>query len=86
MNFTDINTGILDVDGKEIFVGNKIAQTNFNGEPYEALYEVVIDERDNQFCLKMLKGNQIAMHNRGLSAFGTIINGKLKKGRVVIIP
>lgn len=76
----------MDVDGKPIFLGNIIEQTNFNGEQYLARYEVVIDPADNEVCLLMLSGNEKAMslfNSYKYSAFGTVINGKLRKGRVV---
>ena len=72
-----------DADGKPIFVGNIIEQTNFNGEQYLAKYKVVVDPADNEVCLWMISGNEKAMSSEGYSAFGTIINGKLRKGRVV---
>lgn len=72
-----------DADGKPIFVGDIIAQTNFNGEQYLAKYKVVVDPADNEVCLWMISGNEKAMISEGYSAFGTIINGKLRKGRVV---
>lgn len=72
-----------DADGKPIFVGDIIAQTNFNGEQYLAKYKVVVDPADNEVCLWMISGNEKAMSSEGYSAFGNIINGKLRKGRVV---
>ncbi len=75
-----------DAEGKPIFVGDIIEQTNFNGEQYLARYEVVVDSADNEVCLLMLSGNEKAMslfNSYKYSAFGTIINGKLRKGRVV---
>lgn len=78
-----ISSGKYDVDGREIFIGDKIAQENFNGEPYEAIYEVVIDSRDNEPALKMISGNEKAMSLGGLSAFGSEKNGRLRKGRVI---
>lgn len=75
-----------DADGKPIFIGNIIEQTNFNGEQYLARYEVVIDPADNEVCLLMLSGNEKAMNlfkNYKYSAFGSVVNGKLRKGRVV---
>ena len=75
-----------DADGKPIFVGDIIEQTNFNGEQYLARYEVVIDPADNEVCLLMISGNEKAMNlfkNFKYSAFGSIVNGKLRKGRVV---
>lgn len=75
-----------DAEGKPIFVGDIIEQTNFNGEQYLARYEVVVDPADNEVCLLMLSGNEKAMSlfkNYKYSAFGSVINGKLRKGRVV---
>ena len=75
-----------DAEGKPIFVGDIIEQTNFNGEQYLARYEVVVDSADNEVCLLMLSGNEKAMslfNSYKYSAFGTIINGKLRKCRVV---
>ena len=72
-----------DVDGNPIYIGNIIEQTNFNGEPYTARYEVVIDPADKEVCLLMLSGNDKAMSSKGYSAFGTVVNGKLRKGRIV---
>ena len=72
-----------DADGNPIFLGNIIEQTNFNGEQYLARYKVVIDPADNEVCLWMISGNEKAMSSEGYSAFGTIVNGKLRKGRVV---
>ena len=72
-----------DADGNPIFVGNLIEQTNFNGEQYLARYKVVINPADNEVCLWMISGNEKAMSSEGYSAFGTIVNGKLRKGRVV---
>ena len=75
-----------DADCKPIFVGDIIEQTNFNGEQYLARYEVVIDPADNEVCLLMISGNEKAMNlfkNYKYSAFGSIVNGKLRKGRVV---
>ena len=75
-----------DADGKPIIIGNIIEQTNFNGEQYLARYEVVIDPADNEVCLLMISGNDKAMSlfdKYKYSAFGTVINGKLRKGRVV---
>lgn len=75
-----------DADGKPIFVGDIIEQTNFNGEQYLARYKVVIDPADDEVCLLMLSGNEKAMNlfkNYKYSAFGSIVNGKLRKGRVV---
>ena len=75
-----------DADGKPIFIGDIIEQTNFNGEQYLARYEVVVDPADNEVCLLMIKGNEKAMslfNSYKYSAFGTVINGKLRKGRVV---
>ena len=75
-----------DADGKPIFVGDIIEQTNFNGEQYLAKYQVVVDPADNEVCLVMISGNEKAMNllNRyKYSAFGNVINGKLRKGRVV---
>ena len=46
-----------DADGKPIFVGDIIEQTNFNGEQYLARYEVVINPADNEVCLLMISGN-----------------------------
>ena len=43
-----------DAEGKPIFVGDIIEQTNFNGEQYLARYEVVVDSADNEVCLLML--------------------------------
>ena len=72
-----------DVDGKPIYFGNIIEQTNFNGEQYLAKYKVVIDPADNEVCLWMISGNETAMRSEGYSSFGSIIDGKLRKGRVV---
>lgn len=75
-----------DADGKPIFVGDIIEQTNFNGEQYLAKYQVVVDPADNEVCLLMLSGNEKAMslfNSYKYSAFGTVIKGKLRKGRVV---
>lgn len=72
-----------DADGNPIFLGNIIEQTNFNGEQYLARYKVVIDPADNEVCLWMISGNEKAMSSEGYSAFGTVINGKLRKGLVV---
>ncbi|OWP86664.1 hypothetical protein BWK60_07740 [Flavobacterium covae] len=75
-----------DTDGKPIFVGDIIEQTNFNGEQYLARYEVAIDPADNEVCLFMLQGNEKAMKllkSYKYSAFGSVINGKLRKGRVI---
>jgi hypothetical protein len=72
-----------DADGKPIFLGNIIEQINFNGEQYLAKYKVVIDPSDNEVCLWMISGNEKEMSSKGYSAFGSLINGKLRKGRVV---
>jgi hypothetical protein len=72
-----------DCDGKPIYIGNIIEQTNFNGEPYTARYEVTIDPADNEVCMFMISGNEKAMKTKGYSSFGNIKNGKLSKGRVV---
>ena len=72
-----------DADGKLIFVGDIIEQTNFNGEQYLARYKVVVDPADNEVCLLMISGNEKAMKTKGYSAFSSVINGKLRKGRVV---
>ena len=72
-----------DADGNPIFLGDLIEQTNFNGEQYLARYKVVIDPADNEVCLWMISGNEKAMSSEGYSAFGSIVNGKLRKGRVV---
>ena len=72
-----------DVDGKPIFLGNIIEQTNYNGELYVAKYKVVRDPKDNEICLCMISGNKIAMGYKGYCSFGKIFNGKLLKGRVV---
>lgn len=72
-----------DADGKPIFLGNIIEQTNYNGEQYLARYKVVRDPADNEICLCMISGNEKAMSYQGYSSFGKIFNGKLLKGRVV---
>ena len=75
-----------DADGRPIFVGDIIEQTNFNGEQYLTKYQVVVDPADNEVCLLMLSGNEKAMslfNSYKYSDFGTTINGKLRKGRVV---
>lgn len=75
-----------DADGNPIFLGDIIEQTNFNGEQYLARYRVVIDPADNEVCLFMISGNEKAMslfNKYKYSSFGTITNGKLRKGRVV---
>jgi hypothetical protein len=75
-----------DADGNEIKLGDIIEQINYNPEPYKARYIVVIDPEDNEVCLLMIEGNEKAMRlfkNYKYSAFGSIINGKLRKGRVV---
>lgn len=72
-----------DVDGKPIYLGNIIEQTNFNGEQYLAKYKVVIDPADNEVCLWMISGNEKAMSSEGYSSFGNIINGTLRKGRII---
>jgi len=72
-----------DCDGNPIFIGNMIEQQNFNGEEYIARYEVAVDESDGEICLFMISGNKKAMKTRGYSAFSSVINGKLRKGRVV---
>ena len=72
-----------DVDGKPIFLGNIIEQTNFNGALYVARYKVVRDPADHEIWLCMISGNEKAMSYKGYSSFGTIIKGKLLKGRVV---
>lgn len=85
---TEIISGQLpfsDCEGNPIKVGSIIEQTNYNGEKYTARYRVVVDPSDNQVCLLMISGNAKAMKNKGYSAFGSIINGKLCKGRVVRI-
>lgn len=38
---------------------------------------------DNEVCLWMISGNEKAMSSRDYSDFGTVVNGKLRKGRVV---
>ena len=80
------DVSFTDVDDKPIFVGDIIEQINFNGEQYLARYKVVIDPEDNEVCLLMLSGNEKAMSlfkNYKYSAFGSVINGKLRKGRVI---
>lgn len=72
-----------DCDGKPIYIGNIIEQTNFNGEPYTARYEVTVDPADDEVCLFMISGNEKAIKTKGYSSFGNIKNGKLSKGRVV---
>ena len=72
-----------DVDGKPIFLGNIIEQTNYNGALYVARYKVVRDPADHQICLYMISGNEMAMRYQGYCSFGKIFNGKLLKGRVV---
>ena len=69
--------------GNPLFIGSVIEQTNFNGEPYIARYEIVIDPEDNEIALNMIYGNEKAMQNKGFSALGYINNGKLRKGIVV---
>ena len=69
--------------GNPLFIGSIFEQTNFNGEPYTARYEIVIDPEDNEIALKMIYGNKKAMKNKGLSVFGCINNGKLRKGIIV---
>lgn len=81
-----INIGdvpFTDINGTPIFIGNKIKQNNFNGTPYEAVYEVVVDPADNEVCLLMIEGNEKAMSSTGYSAFGNVKNGKLTKGIVI---
>lgn len=72
-----------DADGKPIFLGDIIEQTNYNGELYLARYEVVRDPEDNEICLFMISGNEKAMSGLRYNSFGAIINGQLLKGRVV---
>lgn len=72
-----------DCDGNPIFIGNIIEQQNFNGQEYTARYEVAVDECDGEVCLFMISGNEKAMKTRSYSAFSNVINGKLRKGRVV---
>ena len=72
-----------DADGKPIFLGNIIEQTNYNGEQYLARYKVVRDPTDHEICLFMISGNEIAMRYQRYCSFGKIFNGKLLKGRVV---
>lgn len=72
-----------DADGKPIFLGDIIEQTNYNGELYLARYRVERDPADNEICLFMISGNEKAMSGVLYSSFGVIINGKLPKGRVV---
>lgn len=78
----------LDCEGNKIFEGSLIAQTNFNGEEYEAVYKVVKDddggsEETAGYCLQMIEGNKKAMSRQSLSSFTYIINGKLRKGVVI---
>ena len=77
----------LDCEGNKIFEGSLIGQTNFNGEEYEAVYKVVKDGADDEtggYCLQMLEGNTKAMRNSDqLSAFGSMKNGRLRKGWVL---
>lgn len=77
----------LDSEGNKIYEGSLISQVNFNGEEYEAVYKVTKDEDGSEetggYCLKMIKGNEKAMRNaKHLSAFTSIRNGRLRKGRV----
>jgi hypothetical protein len=74
-----------DANGKPIFIGDIIEQTNYNGEEYVAIYKVVIDPADNEICLSMISGNEKAMKTQyyEYSDFGAIVNGKLRKGRVI---
>lgn len=72
-----------DVTGREIFVGDEITATYFNGEPYQAVLLVTIDPEDNEVCLKMIKGNDKAMNAPNkypYSAFPSERNGRLTKG------
>lgn len=77
------DVSFADYDGKPIYIGNIIEQTNFNGEPYTARYEVTVDPADNEVCLLLISGNEKAMGIIGYRAFGNIRNGKLSKSRVV---
>ena len=72
-----------DCDGNTIFIGSEIEQQNFNGEQYTAKYKVVVDPSDNEVCLQMIIGNAKAMSIPGFRSFGTVINGWLRKGRIV---
>ena len=81
-----INSGKLDVDGVDLFVGDKIQQTNYNGETYIAVYEIAFDEELKEPCLKMISGNKKAMSLIGNRAFGAERNGRLVKGRLINRP
>ena len=74
-------TGLIDINEKEIYHNDVISQSNFNGEEYKAVYIVVWD--NGGYCLKMIKGNEKAMNIGGLFSFGHIENNKLRKGEVI---
>lgn len=77
------DVSFTDVDGKPIFLGDIIEQMNFNGVPYMARYKVVFDPEENEVCLLLISGNEKAMQNSGYRYFGEVVNGRLRKGRVV---
>ena len=75
----------FDVDGREIFVGDTIEATFFNGEQYRAILKVVVDPADDDVCLQMVEGNEKAMNNFSypFQAFPSETkNGFLRKGKI----
>ena len=77
-----MKTNILDSVGNEIHIGDVIAQTNFNGEEYEARYKVVGVSAWGDLDCELIAGNEKAMVGKiGLSSI-TVADGRIRKGVV----
>lgn len=84
----NISSNKFDITGREIFVGDTLKATFFNGEEYKAILKVVIDPRYNEVCLQMISGNEKAMNNnKGEYPFQAFPSenekGFLRKGEII---